>query len=218
MQNEIRPRLAIFASGGGSLLKAIIQDGIPIALVMVDRKCPAFDIAEAAGIRTILMHREGKFSPSRGVDDARIQYTAKIERLLSQYSIEFVAMAGFMTVFAPRIFVPFRNRITNIHPSLLPDFKGEYAVRDTLAAGVKETGTTIHLATAKLDEGLILARKRGIPVLPNDTVDSLWDRIKIEERILYPKVLRKILNRLPPVRTGIYEKSLPLTRTTEAPQ
>ena len=102
-------------------------------------------------------------------------------------------MAGFMTILKEPMFEAYGGHILNIHPALLPDFKGDTAVADALAAGVKVTGSTIHIATTELDEGPILRQLR-VPVEPGDDVDSLWERIKIEERKLYPEVLRDILN------------------------
>ena len=115
-----------------------------------------------------------------------------MENILKEQSIDLVAMAGYMTVFSPIIFQDYKNQITNIHPSLLPSFKGDKAVDDALAFGVKVTGTTIHFATEKLDDGLIIAQE---PVLieKNDTIESLWERIKIVERRLYPEVISKLL-------------------------
>jgi phosphoribosylglycinamide formyltransferase-1 len=219
METSTLARLAVFASGTGSLLKAKIYSGLPIKLVVVDRPCKAFEIAEAAGLRTVLLHREGKWHPSRGFDDKRIEYTRRVEHLLCQHSIELVAMAGFLSVLAPDIFIFFKDRIVNSHPSLLPLFKGEHAVRDALLAGVAKTGTTIHIATPELDEGPILSQIE-VPILPGDTEDTLWERIKVEERIEYPRVLRKLMQAIPATREGTYERSLPLTRftkTTEAP-
>ncbi len=98
-------------------------------------------------------------------------------------------MAGFMTIFSPSIFRHFKRRILNSHPSLLPAFKGEKAVADALAAGVAETGTTIHIATEQLDEGPILAQER-VAILEGDTVATLHERIKQVERPLYPRTIR----------------------------
>ncbi len=87
----------------------------------------------------------------------------------------------------------FPDRIVNTHPALLPAFKGWHAVRDSLAAGVKITGCTVHLATLEVDEGPILAQE-AVPVLPSDTEESLHERIKEVERRIYPQVLRAILD------------------------
>ena len=99
-------------------------------------------------------------------------------------------MAGFLTILHPMIFEHYSGRILNTHPSLLPSFKGAHAVRDTLAAGVPLTGPTIHVATEVLDdERHIIAQSATVPVLASDDVDTLWERVKVEERRLYPRVL-----------------------------
>ena len=106
--------------------------------------------------------------------------------------VDLVAMAGFGTIFDQPIHDAFPNAVVNTHPSLLPDFKGWHAVEDALAAGVKVTGCTVHLATLEVDEGPILAQE-PVPVFPDDTVETLHERIKDVERRLYPEVLRSLL-------------------------
>ena len=103
-------------------------------------------------------------------------------------------MAGFGTILDKPIHDEFRGRIVNTHPSLLPAFKGWHAVEDALAAGVKVTGCTVHFATLEVDDGPILAQE-AVPVLDDDTVDTLHERIKDVERRLYPQVLRALLRR-----------------------
>jgi phosphoribosylglycinamide formyltransferase 1 len=111
---------------------------------------------------------------------------------LGRHEIDVVAMAGFNTVLAPHIFDVYGGRILNTHPALLPSFKGHYAVRDALAFGAKVTGCTVHIATPEVDEGKILAQQ-AVPVLPNDTEDSLHERIKEVERSLYLKTIRAFM-------------------------
>jgi len=99
--------------------------------------------------------------------------------------VDLVAMAGFGTVMTQTVHDAFPDRILNTHPALLPAFPGWHGVRDALAAGVAETGCTVHLATLEMDAGPILAQQ-VVPVLPGDTEDSLHERIKVAERTLYP--------------------------------
>jgi folate-dependent phosphoribosylglycinamide formyltransferase PurN len=101
-------------------------------------------------------------------------------------------MAGFMTVLEHPIHDAYGGMITNTHPSLLPAFKGAHAVEDALTAGVKVTGCTVHVATLQVDDGPILAQE-PVGVFPDDTVESLHERIKEVERRLYPHVLRQLL-------------------------
>jgi phosphoribosylglycinamide formyltransferase-1 len=100
-------------------------------------------------------------------------------------------MAGFMTVLDKPIFDAYPDGITNTHPSLLPAFKGAHAVEESLAAGVKITGCTVHFATLEVDHGPILAQE-PVEVVDGDTVESLHERIKTVERRLYPEVLRRL--------------------------
>src|SRR5439155_25530822 len=108
------------------------------------------------------------------------------------HGVELIAMAGFGTILEKPIHDAFPNRILNTHPALLPAFKGWHAVSAALAAGVKVTGCTVHLATLEVDEGPILAQE-AVPVLEGDTVETLHERIKAVERRLYPEVLLSLL-------------------------
>ena len=106
-------------------------------------------------------------------------------------SVDLVAMAGFGTVLDAPVHEAFPERILNTHPALLPQFPGWHAVEDALAAGVSETGCTVHVATVVMDSGPILAQER-VPVLEGDTVESLHERIKRVERRLYPATVRAV--------------------------
>jgi phosphoribosylglycinamide formyltransferase 1 len=180
-------RVGVLASGSGTILQALIDADLPIAAVIVDRPCRAMEIAERAGLAVELVERE-----SFGPDFDRLAYTERLVDALKRHEIDLVAMAGFMTVLAHPIHDAYSGMITNTHPSLLPAFKGAHAVADALAAGVKVTGCTVHLATLQVDEGPILAQE-PVSVLPDDTVESLHERIKEVERRLYPQVIRQLL-------------------------
>ncbi len=182
---ENTANIAVLASGTGSNLEAILGAGVPVALVLADRPSRALEIAEAAGVPAKLITR------SFGKEFDREAYTSQVLEVLRAYDIDLIAMAGWMTVFAPALFKEYGGKILNTHPSLLPLFKGDKAVEGALAAGATETGCTIHVATEDLDAGPILAQAK-VPVLPGDTVETLHERIKIEERKLYPKVLLDI--------------------------
>jgi len=177
-------RLAVLVSGTGTLLEAMIADGLEISLVLADRPCRGLEIAKAAGIPTVLLGRSFKS------DFDRVAYTQLVLQSLVHFNIQFVSMAGFMTILDKSIFVEFGGRIINNHPSLLPSFKGDHAVRDAIAFGVKVTGCTIHVATEKLDEGRIIAQE-AVSVLPGDTEVTLHERIKIVERRLLPDTIRQ---------------------------
>jgi phosphoribosylglycinamide formyltransferase-1 len=180
-------RIAVLASGSGTLLEAILADGIPVSLVVVDRPSRALEVAEAHGVPGRLVERS-----SYGADFDRIGYTKEVVDVLQGADIDLVVMAGFGTVFAEPIHEAFEHRILNTHPALLPAFPGWHSVRDALEHGVKVTGCTIHVATLEVDAGPILAQE-AVPVLPDDDEASLHERIKAVERRLYPATIRAVL-------------------------
>lgn len=181
--------IGVLASGGGTILQAILESGIPVDVVVVDRPCPATDVAEQAGIEWVLVER-----PSFGPSFDRLAYTEQIVDVLRQRDIELVVMAGFMTILDKPIFDAWPDAIVNTHPALLPSFRGAHAVEESLAAGVKVTGCTVHIATYEVDSGPILAQE-AVPVLPDDTAESLHERIKDVERRIYPATIKELIER-----------------------
>jgi phosphoribosylglycinamide formyltransferase-1 len=180
-------QIAVLASGSGTLLEAILSDGIPVSLVVVDRPSRAIEVAEAHGVPAVLVERT-----SYGPDFDRVAYTRDVVDVLVAADIDLIVMAGFGTVFAEPIHEAYEHRILNTHPALLPAFKGWHAVREALAYGVKVTGCTIHVATLEVDAGPILAQE-AVPVLDDDDEASLHERIKAVERRLYPATIRAVL-------------------------
>ena len=183
-----RVRIAVLASGSGTLLEAILADGIPVSLVVVDRPSRATEVAEDHGVPARMVERS-----SYGEDFDRAAYTREVVDVLLGAEIDLVVMAGYGTIFSEAIHEAYPHRILNTHPALLPAFKGWHAVRDALAAGVKVTGCTIHVATLEVDAGPILAQE-AVPVLPDDDETSLHERIKAVERRLYPATIRAVLD------------------------
>ena len=181
-------RVAVLVSGTGTILDAMLADGIPVAVVVSDRPCRGLEIAGSAGIPTELVLRE-----SFGPDFDRDAYSKLIVETLVRHDVDLVAMAGFGTVLTQPVHDVFGGRIVNTHPALLPSFKGWHAVRDALAFGVKVTGCTIHIAGLDVDTGPILAQE-AVPVLDGDTESSLHERIKAVERRLYPATIRRIID------------------------
>lgn len=181
------PKLAVLVSGKGSILKAMLEDGLPIELVVADRRCPALGIAADARVPHELIERTD-FSPSFD----RTAHTKQTIAVLQKYGIDWIAMAGYMTVFTQAMFDAYGGHILNTHPSLLPAFKGDHAVADALKYGVKVTGCTVHIATYEIDAGRILAQE-PVRVHRNDTVEKLHDRIKEVERVLYTAVIKGLM-------------------------
>ena len=181
--------IGVLASGTGTILRAILDADLPVAVVVVDRRCRAIEIAEAAGVAAEVVERT-----SFGPDFDRLDYTHRVVDALVGHGVDTVAMAGYGTILEKPIFDLYAGRILNTHPALLPAFPGWHAVEDALAAGVKVTGCTVHVATHEVDAGPILAQE-AVPVLPDDTVDSLHERIKAVERRLYPRTIRELVGR-----------------------
>jgi len=182
-------QIAVLASGSGTLLHAILGEGLPVTLVVADRPCRALGIAGEQGIPAELLERV-----AWGPAFDRAAYGEQLVKLLRSHGVDVVVMAGFGTV-VPVLTEAYAGRVLNTHPALLPAFPGWHAVRDALAYGVKVTGTTVHVATSEVDVGPILAQE-AVPVEPGDTEESLHERIKTVERRLYPATIRRFVDDL----------------------
>lgn len=181
------PGIAVLVSGSGTNLQAIIDDGIPVALVLCDRdNIASIERAKKAGIECVIVDR----SQYKGQRD---EFTQAIVSQLVVHNIELVILAGFMTILTPLLVERYENRILNIHPSLLPAFTGTFGkgtMTATLESGVKITGVTVHIVTEEVDAGPILAQQ-SVEVLENDDEDSLHERIQKVEHQLYPQTIRQ---------------------------
>ncbi|HRW36568.1 MAG: phosphoribosylglycinamide formyltransferase [Acidimicrobiales bacterium] len=182
-------QVAVLVSGAGTILDAMVDAGVPVALVVADRPCRGLERAAAAGIATALVERT-----EWGPDFDRDAYSARLADVLAGHGVDLVAMAGFGTVLTQPMQEAFGGRLLNTHPALLPSFKGWHAVRDALAYGVKVTGCTVHVADLDVDTGPILAQE-AVPVFDDDTEASLHERIKEVERRLYPRTLLEIIDK-----------------------
>ncbi|MEP6625376.1 MAG: phosphoribosylglycinamide formyltransferase [Acidimicrobiia bacterium] len=180
-------RIGVLASGSGTILQAFLDANLPVVVVIVDRPCTATKRAEVAGVPAETVLRS-----SYGADFDRVAYTHEVVDVLARHEVDLVAMAGFGTILEKPIHDAYPDRIVNTHPALLPAFKGWHAVEEAFAAGVKVTGCTVHYARLDVDDGPILAQE-AVPVLVDDTVASLHERIKDVERRLYPSVLRQLI-------------------------
>jgi phosphoribosylglycinamide formyltransferase-1 len=181
-------RVGVLVSGSGTILDTFLADGVPVAVVVADRDCPAIGKAIRAGVPAELVRRD-RFD--RRFD--RDAYSAGLAARLQAHAVDLVAMAGFGTILSRPMHDAFPGRILNTHPALLPAFKGWHAVRDALAAGATETGCTVHVAGLEVDTGPILAQAT-VPVRPDDDEATLHERIKAVERPLYSRTLRAILD------------------------
>ena len=182
-------RVAVLVSGTGSILDAMVGEGVPVSLVVADRTCPALEKATAHRIEPLLVART-----SFGAAFDRDAYSEAVAAALRDRHIDLVAMAGFGTIFSQPMQDAYGGRILNTHPALLPAFPGWHAVADALAYGVKVTGCTVHVAGLEVDTGPILAQE-PVRVHADDTVESLHERIKAVERRLYPQTINEIVER-----------------------
>ena len=186
-------RIGVLASGSGTILEAILADGLPVHLVATARPCRALEVAAVATVPTVLVDRADYGGFGDGFD--RVGYTRALADTLVAAGVDVVVMAGFGTVLEQPVHDAYPDRILNTHPALLPDFPGWHAVHDALAAGVPETGTTVHVAHLEMDTGPILAQAK-VPILPDDTEARLHERIKAVERTLYPATIRAFIDDL----------------------
>lgn len=182
-------RLAVLASGSGTILDAICSAGIPVVVVVVDRHCGAEAVADRHGVPCELVERS-----SFGRDFDRDGYSADLVGTLKGWDVDLIAMAGFGTILGKAVFDAFPGHVLNTHPALLPSFPGWHGVEDALEFGVKVTGCTVHVATEEVDAGPILAQEAVI-VEPDDSVESLHERIKAVERRIYIRTISEILER-----------------------
>ena len=186
-------RIAILISGRGSNMVALadaVRDGrIPnaeIAVVISDQPdAKGLAIAHERGLKTLVIERRGR---------KREEHDREIVSVLRDERVDLICLAGYMRVLSPFFVDAFKDRILNIHPSLLPSFPGLDAQRQALEQQVRVSGCTVHFVDNTLDGGPIIAQ-RTVPVLPDDTVDTLSARILEQEHILYPQAVALVLKR-----------------------
>jgi phosphoribosylglycinamide formyltransferase-1 len=183
-------RVVILASGSGTLAQAIfdareneLTDADIVAVISDKADAQVLDRALSASVESFVIPM---------LDD-RSEWDREIETLIAALKPDLVVSAGFMRILSPKIVERFI--VINSHPSLLPLFPGAHAVRDALAAGATETGTTIHWVDAGLDTGEVIAQER-LAILATDTEESLHERIKILERGLIVATIAQILSNM----------------------
>lgn len=181
-------RVVVLISGGGSnllaLLDALPESGIPAEVVAVgaDREASGLSHARTRGIPVFVVDYSA-FS-------SREEWGASLEEECAQYAPDLIVLSGLMRLLPSSFVRRFAGRTINTHPAYLPEFPGATAVRDALAAGVKETGASVIAVDEGVDTGPVLARER-VPIAPDDTEETLHDRIKLVERRLLLDVLRQ---------------------------
>ena len=183
-------KIGVLLSGSGTNLQAIIDavrdDGLSVDIVEVVSSRPdAYGIERAreAGIPVLVMNR-ASYADVEAAD-------ARIVEALREAGAEYVVMAGYMRKVTPVMLAAFPDRVLNLHPALLPSFKGAHAIQDAFDAGVKVTGVTVHFANEDYDKGPIVAQE-PVRVEEGWTVDQLEEAIHAVEHVLYPRVLRLI--------------------------
>ena len=186
-----KKRVAVLISGRGSNMSALIEaakaDDYPavIAVVISNRPDAAgLERARAEGIATAVVDH----TP---FGDDRAAFERALDAELRRRRINLVCLAGFMRLFTPDFVERWRGRMLNIHPALLPQFKGLHTHRRVLAAGVREHGATVHFVVPEMDAGPIIAQD-AVPVLEGDTEESLAQRVLAVEHRLYPQALRLV--------------------------
>ena len=182
-------KIGVLLSGSGTNLQAIIDaaaEGLPVEIVHVVSSRPdAFGIERAhrAGIPVTVLNRDVYADP--------VEADKRIAETLRYAHAEYVVMAGYMRKVTPVLLDAFPDRVLNLHPALLPSFKGAHAIQEAFDAGVKVTGITVHFANEDYDKGPIVAQ-RAVEVREDDTLDDLEARIHEVEHVLYPEVLRLV--------------------------
>lgn len=201
MTSEALPRLAILISGHGSNLQAFIDACATGELaaridIVISNKPDAYGLqrAQRAGIPFLCIdHRE--YASREDFDRALLE-------TLRSRTVDLVILAGFMRILTPVLVEPFMGRLMNIHPSLLPKYPGLHTHRRAIEAGDREAGATVHFVTLELDGGPPLLQAR-VPILPDDTVDTLAARVATQEHRIYPVAVRWFLEgRLALTNTG----------------
>jgi phosphoribosylglycinamide formyltransferase-1 len=179
-------RIAVLISGRGSNMRALVEqaDGYEVVLVASNKpQAPGLDWARLQNIPTWARD-------SRGID--RELWDEALDEVLDNHRIGTIALAGFMRILSPRFVGRWSGRIVNIHPSLLPKYRGLDTHARAIAAGDAVSGCTVHLVTEELDAGAVIASAE-VPIEPGDTPESLERRVLAAEHDLYPKALAQFV-------------------------
>lgn len=171
-----------------ALIEAARDPACPYSIVLVVSNvedAAGLDLARAAGIPTFAHTHSGM---------KRAEFDLLVDGELRKAGAEWIALAGYMRLLSPEFIARWEGRIVNIHPSLLPLYKGLDTHARALAAGDGRAGCSVHIVTAELDDGPVIAQAE-VPVLPGDTAETLAARVLVEEHRLYPRALAKLVVR-----------------------
>ena len=188
-------RLGVLLSGRGSNFLAIhraIADGgirdVEIAVVLSNKtEAPGLDAARELGLKALAIPQEGKGPAAREAHDT------KMIAALTDYGVDLVCLAGYMRIITPAFVEAFPNRILNVHPSLLPAFPGLDAQHQAFEYGAKVAGCTVHFVDEAVDHGVIILQKT-VPVLDQDSAETLSARILEQEHAAYPEAIARVLS------------------------
>jgi len=188
-------RLAVLLSGRGSNFEAIadaVETGrIPNARIVA----VVSDVGQARGLARAKERGLPAFAVERERFESRAAHEAEIQSVLQRTAPDLVCLAGYMRILSPEFVASWRNRILNIHPSLLPKYRGLSPQRRALEAGEAESGCTVHLVDEGTDTGPVVLQKK-VAIEPGDTEESLSARILEEEHVAYPEAIARVLEEL----------------------
>jgi len=185
-----KKRVGVLISGTGSNMKALVAagraEGSSFEVV-----CVVSNKADAGGIKWARENGIATHVISHKDFATREEFDAALNLYLKSQDLDLIACAGFMRIMTPTLISPWQGRMVNIHPSLLPNYKGLHTHERVIADGGTSHGCTVHYVTTELDDGPIIAQA-FVPVLPGDSPDLLAARVLVEEHKLYPEALAKV--------------------------
>jgi phosphoribosylglycinamide formyltransferase-1 len=191
-------KVAILISGRGSNMQKLIEacenPNFPAEIIVVGANkdnALGLEYAKSKSIKTFVIEHKNfaKF------ENPREEFDKALHQEIIKYDVKIICLAGFMRLLSKWFVDKWQNKIINIHPSLLPDFKGANAVEDALKSGVKISGCTTHFVSVEMDAGPIIMQAQ-VPVSPDDNIENLSQKILIKEHEIYPLTLKKVCNKI----------------------
>ena len=190
-------RCAIFISGSGSGMHALLEyqkqkkecKHRTVVVISNNPEAGGIEIANKLAIPVEVI----ELPQIEDKRERRLTHESNIDAILRKFGVELIILSGYMRLLSAEFVNKWEMKIVNIHPSLLPKFPGAHAHRDVLAAGSKVSGCTVHFVDSGMDTGQIIAQRK-VPVFSDDTIETLSNRVKVEEHILYPSVIDDLAN------------------------